>query len=87
MPTSNEVYSLYRPEFSSSTSVRECSEFLPVSNNAKDEHKTKLWYTNQPSDFFTLHCSGNNKLQTNTSFYIDPYVAAYLRPTGHHVTH
>jgi hypothetical protein len=68
MPTSKEVYSLFRPEFSSSTSVREYSEFFPVSNNAKDEHKTKFWYINQPCDFSTLHCSHNNKLQTNTSF-------------------
>jgi hypothetical protein len=87
MPTSNEVYSLFRPDFSSSTSVRECSEFLPVSINAKDEHKTKFWYINQPSDFSTLHCSRNNKLQTNTSFHIDLYVVACQRPNGHHVWH
>jgi hypothetical protein len=87
MPNSNEVYSLFRPEFSSSTSVRKCSEFLPVSNNATDKHKTKCWYINQPTDFSTLHRSRNNKLHTTTSFYIDLYVAAYLQPTGHHISH
>jgi len=70
MATSNEVYSLFRSQFNSSPSLRECSGFFPVSNNAKDEHKTKFWYCTLTNlaIFSTLHCSRNNKLQTNTSF-------------------